>query len=287
MESSNTNPILPAPGVCRNPAINTEASLTACPGRQNEDVSVNRPRRGETSDNGRSGEALLRCRSLLQIGTFNANTLREKSRVEECEQRRNDAGIEILGVQEHRIILNDPTNIEYRTIGSGYFVISSGWRNATQASQGGVGLILGRKAKKAMLDAKRINDRILRVDFDGNPRTTVIVIYAPTNCAEVSDVEEFYNSMRSALQDVPAHNFLTILGDFNARIGPEVAPHTFHDATNRNGEYMADLLLEFGLLAANAQFRKRPGKLWTFKDRATDSLRRLDYILVRKNGETA
>ena len=45
---------------------------------------------------------------------------------------------------------------------------------------------------------------------------------------------------------------------------------------------MADLLLEFGLLAANGQFQKRPGKLWTFRDRATDSLRQLDYILIRK-----
>ena len=180
------------------------------------------------------------------------------------------------------IIPPDPNNLEYRTIGTSYFVISSGWRNGAQASQGGVGLLLGRKAKKALLDAKRINNRILRVEFDGNTRTTVIVIYAPTNCAEVSDVEEFYNSLRSTLQDIPAHNFLTILGDFNARIGPEVAPHTYHDATNRNGEYLADLLQEFGLLAANAQFRKRPGKLWTFKDRATDSLRQLDYILICK-----
>lgn len=268
--------------MCRNPAINTEASLTAGSGRQNEDVSVNRRRRGETSDNSRSGEALLRCRSLLLAGTFNANTLRAECRAEECEQRRNNAGIEILGVQEHRIILPDPNNIEYRTIGSSYFVISSGWRNEAQASQGGVGLLLGRKAKKALLDAKRISNRILRAEFDGNPKTTVLVIYAPTNSAEVSEVEEFYKSLRGTLQDIPAHNFLTILGDFNARIGPDVAPHTYHDATNRNGSYMADLLLEFGLLAANAQFQKRPGKLWTFKDRATDSLRQLDYILIRR-----
>ena len=234
------------------------------------------------SDNSRSGEALLRCRSLLLVGTFNANTLRAEARAEECEQRRNDAGIEILGVQEHRIILPDPNNIEYRTIGSSYFVISSGWRNEAQASQGGVGLLLGRKAKKALLDAKRISNRILRVEFDGNPKTTVLVIYAPTNNADETEVDEFYKSLRGTIQDIPAHNFLTILGDFNARIGPEVAPHTYHDATNRNGAYMADLLLEFGLLAANAQFKKRPGKLWTFKDRATDSMRQLDYILVRR-----
>lgn len=283
METRNTsNPILPAPGVCRNPAIITEARRTAGSGRQNDDTSVNRAPRGEVSDSGRSTEALLRCKTRLQIGTFNANTLREEYRAAECEQRRSDAGIEILGIQEHRIVLPDPDNIEYRTIGSGYFVISSGWRNESQASQGGVGLLIGRRAKKALLDVKRISARVLRADFDGNPRTTVLVAYSPTNCAEESDVEEFYRTLRNTLQDIPAHNFLNVLADFNARIGPEVAPHTYHDLTNRNGEYLADLLMEFGLIPANAMFQKRPGKLWTFKDRATDSPRQLDYILVRR-----
>ena len=283
MESNiNTNPILPAPGVCRSSATNAEAGPTESLGGHYDDAALNRRRRGVTSDDSRSRGALLRCRSHIKMGTFNANTLRTEYKVAECEQRRNDAGIDILGVQEHRIILQDPSNIEYRTIGSSYFVISSGWRNEAQASQGGVGLLLGKKAKGALLDAKRVNNRILRVEFDGNPKTTVIVIYSPTNSAEESEVEEFYKSLRGTLQDIPAHNFVTILGDFNARIGPEVAAHTYHEATNRNGKYMADLLLEFGLLAANAQFKKRPGKLWTFKDRATESLRQLDYILVRR-----
>ena len=38
----------------------------------------------------------------------------------------------------------------------------------------------------------------------------------------------------------------------------------------------------FFLLAANKMFQKRKGKFWTFKDRASDDLRQLDYILVRK-----
>ena len=186
-------------------------------------------------------------------------------------------------MQEHRIIYSDPDSIEFRKIGASYLVTSSGWRNDAQASQGGVGLLLGGKAKKALLDVKRISKRILISEFDGNPKTTVIVIYSPTNSAEPSVVEEFYKDLKNTLQDVPAHNFLAIIGDFNARIGPEVAPFIFHKSTNRNGIHLADLLSEFGLIVANAQFQKRQGKLWTFKDRATDSLRQLDYTLVRRN----
>ena len=36
------------------------------------------------------------------------------------------------------------------------------------------------------------------------------------------------------------------------------------------------------MLAANTQFQKRKGKLWTFQDRASGEKRQLDYILVRK-----
>ena len=108
------------------------------------------------------------------------------------------------------------------------------------------------------------------------------IVYALTNCADEEEVEEFYNDLRNILQDVPAHNFLVCIGDFNARLGPDDAPFTYHDQNNRNGKYLAELLSEYVLIAANTQFKKRPGKLWTFRDRATDSVRQLDYILVRR-----
>ena len=86
---------------------------------------------------------------------------------------------------------------------------------------------------------------------------------------------------------VMSNNFLIVLGNFNARLGPEYALHTYH-SSNRNGSHLVDFLLEHGLIAANTQFQKRKGKLWTFKDRVSDSLKQLDYILTcRKWRNTA
>ncbi|KAJ8398095.1 hypothetical protein AAFF_G00431720 [Aldrovandia affinis] len=107
-------------------------------------------------------------------------------------------------------------------------------------------------------------------------------VYSPTNVALIEEVERFYDDLRTAIHHVPAHNFLIILGDFNARLGPEDAPFTYHTNTNRNGEHLAALLTEHELLAANTLFRKRMGKRWTFQDRATSMRRQLDYILVRR-----
>ena len=100
--SNYTNPILPAPGVSRNLAINTEASRYS--DRQNDDVVVNRDSRGTASDNSRCLRALLRCKETIILGIFNANTLRIEDRQLELQHCSEINNIGILGIQEHRII---------------------------------------------------------------------------------------------------------------------------------------------------------------------------------------
>ncbi|KAJ8406148.1 hypothetical protein AAFF_G00303790 [Aldrovandia affinis] len=142
--------------------------------------------------------------------------------------------------------------------------------------------MLGSLARKALRRVYHHTDRILIAEFSGNPITTVIVVYSPTNVAPPEEVEKFYEDLATAVRDVPAHNFLAILGDFNARLGPEDARIPYHDSTNRNGAYLTALLMEHELLPVNTMFRKRTGKRWTFQDRASGMLRQLDYILVRQ-----
>ena len=91
-------------------------------------------------------------------------------------------------------------------------------------------------------------------------------MYSPTNVAPTEEAEKFFEDLATAVRGVPAHNFLAILGDFNARLGPEDTPFPYHDSTNRNGAYLTALLMEHELLAANTLFQKRQGKRWTFQD---------------------
>ena len=284
-QTDNPNRILPVPGVDRNLTISTEASLR----RQNDDSTVNRMRR-VMSEDGQRVEALLRCRNRTQkgkhrsvIGTLNVDTLKG-NRAEELDHLRKKVNMEILGIQEHRIIHkgDKPDPIEFKRIGSSCLITSSGWRNESQASQGGVGLMLGSKARKALLKVRSINERILIAEFDGNPKTTIIVAYSPTNVADESKVEEFYEALRNTINDVPAHNFLVVMGDFNARLGPEFVPYSYHDKSNRNGGFLGEMMVECDLAAANAQFQKKSGKLWTHKNKGTGFLSQIDYILVRK-----
>ena len=93
-------------------------------------------------------------------------------------------------------------------------------------------------------------------EFESNPVITVIVVYSPTNVAPEEEVLEFYNELTSVIRNVSAHNFLTVLGDFNARLGPDDARFTLHDKTNRNGLLLSELLVENQLLAVNTLLKK-------------------------------
>lgn len=97
-------------------------------------------------------------------------------------------------------------------------------------------------------------------EFHGNPGSTVIVVYSPTNVAPSEEAEKLYEDLRNLLRDVPAHNFLMVLGVLNARFGPEDVLFTYHDTTNQ-------LLSETGFLTDNTLLKKRRGKMWTYKDR--------------------
>ncbi|XP_059181661.1 craniofacial development protein 2-like [Centropristis striata] len=272
------NPILPAAGVRWNTA--TDGGTGPPLGGHYDDRTLN-PQGRVLSDHSTPSNALLRCRRPFVMGTFNACTVREEARLVELAHCAQEQGVEIRGIQEHRRVHTEDRIVYHRVVRC-TLITSSVWRNEAQAATGGVGLMLGSLARKALRRVYHHTDRILIAEFSGNPVTTVIVVYSPTNVAPSEEVEKFYEDLTTSVRDIPAHNFLAILGDFNARLGPEDVPFPYHDSTNRNGTHLTALLMEHQLLAANTMYRKRAGKRWTFRDRATGTVRQLDYILVRQ-----
>ena len=248
------NPILPVAGVHRN--IAEDGGAGSPPGEHYDDRTLN-PQGGVLSDHSTPTNALMRCRRPLTMGTFNACTLREDSRLGELVHCAEEQGVEILGIQEHRRVHTE--DLFYRRVEGSTLITSSAWRNEAQAATGGVGLMLGSRARKALRRVHHHTDRILMAEFSGNPVTTVLVVYSPTNVAPPGEVDKFYEDLDTAIRDTPAHNFLAILGDFNARLGPEDVLFPFHDSTNRNGKHLTTLLMEHQLLAANTMFQKRAG----------------------------
>ena len=57
------------------------------------------------------------------------------------------------------------------------------------------------------------------VNLQGNPRTTVISCYSPTNVSDENETANFYTELSALTRSIPRHNILIIEGDFNAHLG--------------------------------------------------------------------
>ena len=77
----------------------------------------------------------------------------------------------------------------------------------------------------AVLGCNLKNKRIISVRFQGKPFSiTVIQVYALTNNAEETEVEEFYEDLQELLELTLQKDVLFIVGDWNAKVGSQETP---------------------------------------------------------------
>ena len=214
------------------------------------------------------------------FSTFNARTLAPIGRTEELLHCCNLFSIEILAIQEHRI--SHPEETLKTTMHDNYQLITSSCtKNSVNASVGGVGFLISTKVVGNLENAESISPRIMLLEFSGNPRLTVICAYSPHNESPESDVDEFYSDLRSVTENIPSHNFVAVMGDFNAKLGPNAVNFTFNDQTNRNGEKLVDFMEEHCLFSSNNSFMKPKNQLWTYES-PSGTHSQIDYVLFRK-----
>ena len=103
----------------------------------------------------------------------------KKEQREELAFKKEESHIEILGMQEHRIFHEKP--FRYEDTHGALLITLSAWKNGQGASIGGIGFIISSKAKKSFLNIKSFGRRVIVANFSGNPATTVINAYSPTN----------------------------------------------------------------------------------------------------------
>lgn len=224
-------------------------------------------------------EKFVKRKSPFIVSTFNVQTLSTTAKKEELAHEAELYGVDVICLQEHRIVHSE-TLLQEKI--QGYTLItSSAWRNARNAANGGVGLLMSPRALKSCIRVEKFSDRILKLSLTGNPEMTVICCYSPHNDLPESDVIGFYQDLSTVTAAIPAHNMLYIPGDFNAKLGPDDARFTCNSETNRNGKHLKDFMEHFNLVATNTRFENHTKKLWTHK-RPNSELVQLDYILARK-----
>ena len=103
------------------------------------------------------------------------------------------------------------------------------------ASNGGIGILVNLQTYNTISNVEMITPRIMIANFHGNPETTVISCYSPSNVSDEIDTEIFYSDLSSLIRQVPKHNVLLIGGDFNAQLGQNNFKQAYHINSNRNG----------------------------------------------------
>ena len=100
----------------------------------------------------------------------------------------------------------------------------------------------------------KISHRTILINFDSNPALSIICTHAPTDNRNLTEagsiiVQDYYDELSTTIGNLPKHNILFVVGDFNARIGYDrhitspqlIGKHTLHQQTNENGEKLVDL----------------------------------------------
>ena len=89
----------------------------------------------------------------------------------------------------------------------------------------GVGNIVNKRVRNAVLGCNLNNDRMISVCFQSKPlKITVIQVYSPISNAEEAEVERFYEDLQDLLELKPKKDVLFIIGDWNAKVGSQETP---------------------------------------------------------------
>ena len=223
---------------------------------------------------------ILKCTSTSIFSTFNVRTLGPKGRFEELVECSCKLGVEVIAIQEHRFFHPD-ANLRYQSVSSYQLVTSSATKNASNSSVGGIGFLLSSKACDNLISVESISPRLMVLELDGNPKTTIICAYSPTNDSSEEEIDQFYTDLRSITENIPLHNFFVLSGDMNAKLGPPDVNFSYNKRTNRNGEKLLEYMEEYNLFSASNNFMKPQGQLWTF-EYPSGQRAQLDYMLFRK-----
>jgi len=81
-------------------------------------------------------------------------------------------------------------------------------------------LYISSDMKKALMDYKLINERLVLARIRGRQRNlTIVQVYASTTQADDEEIEAFYEELQMTIEQVNERDIIIIMGDFNAKTG--------------------------------------------------------------------
>ena len=151
----------------------------------------------------------------LKIGCWNVRTMYSTGKTAQVCREMRRYKIDALGISECRWMeFGKVKTTEQEEI------LYSGSR---EKHEHGVAIILSKNAAKSLMSWKPVSERIITARlYSKYIKATIVQAYAPQNGSTDEVKDQFYEQLQSVLKDIPKHDMVIALGDFNAKIGAQM-----------------------------------------------------------------
>ena len=251
----------------RTPESQTETCMTGS-GQSRQDAT------------GTMMESLNTAKIRLDIGFWNVRTMYDTGRLAQVISEMQRYKLSILGVSECRW-----TGSGRMKTSSGETILYSG-RDDDQHHEG-VAVILKKEVEKCLMEWKPISSRLLKVRLRGKQTNiSLIQCYAPTNCADEEEKDDFYSLLQRETERLPCHDLVIIIGDLNAKVGCD---NTYYQremgkhgcgVMNENGSRLADFCALHNLIIGGTLFQHREIHKLTWYSPNNRDRNQIDHILI-------
>ena len=151
----------------------------------------------------------------------------------------------------------------------------------------GVGFLIKQHLKQYIQEIIGISDRLAILNLklpNYKKQWSVIQVYSPTEQAEKSILDSFYEELAQAIRRHRNNNIL-LMGDFNAQVGARQNNEEYvlgmfgHGKRSSNGQQLIEFLMEHNLTVLNSLFKKNPKNKWTWVSPNGSYKNEIDYII--------
>ena len=216
-------------------------------------------------------------RDTLRVCTWNVCTLSQPGYPEALVSELDAFGIKVAALTESRLTDSGCLSI------ANYSIFYSGGDLHIH----GVSLAVHHSVAKALMSWTPVSPRLLSARFrHKHGAITFIVAYAPTNLSADDEKDRFYSELGSLTEQVPPHDQLLLLGDFNAVTGEDEPD--FHvlggfgsGTRNENSLRFLSFASSYNLFVCGSFFRRKNIHRFTWLSRDGLTKKEIDHILTR------
>ena len=226
-------------------------------------------------------DSLANPKVTRKIGTWNVRTMFSIGKTAQTVREMRKYHLDILGVSECRWTGSGKTKTS-----TGETILYSGREDGHHSS--GVAIILTKEVTRTLEEWTPVSDRIITARFwSKHIKTTLIQVYAPTNEADNSTKEIFYEQLQSVLSQTPRHDTIIVIGDLNAKIGAKldgengtVGNHGLRSERSDNGERFVSFCANNNMAIVSTMFPHKKIHLQTWASPNGQHHNQIDHVAV-------